>query len=649
MVVSYDSYQHESPHPLSHPGNYSFNQFPHVDKMKNIIILFFTLFLPVVGSAQAMEASIWYFGENAGLSFQSDYPTALTNGALNTKEGCASICNYEGQLQFYTDGCSVYNRNHRKMPNGFGLKGHYSASQSATIVPKPGSRTEYYIFTVACMEENLADGLCYSLVDMTLDNGLGDIVPGEKNIQIVPYTCEKVTAIEHNDCQSFWVITKMFGNSEFRSYRVSNEGVDLNPIISTTGTPVNDLTYSQGCLKVSHDGKWLVSVDNELGVDFHHFDNSNGLLTHVLSFTSALNLVGVEFSPNNTLVYISESEDNTPNIYQYDLSSDDPTTILNSRIALKHNIPAGFEPVCLQLGPDNRIYVGLFGSEFLARINKPDLSGNRCDLEEYAVYLKGRKCLTGLPNFTQSFFHPIDFTAAPNCSVGPTSFLIADSTACVYSVKWEFNDAGNYPYDTSTLLNPSYQFSHADTFYVKLTAWSELGIKITIDTVIIHQSPFANFPATNPTQDTIFFENVFLLEATPGYASYEWNTGDNINYINVTQEGKYTVTMLTEEGCQVTESVSLLDAFVAVEVPNAFTSNGDGLNDNFRPVVKTEFVRQFRMSVYNHWGQLLFETHDAANGWDGAGTMPGVYTWVIEYTNRVGKVSKLKGSVVLVK
>jgi hypothetical protein len=258
--------------------------------------------------AQGKQNNIWYFGRNAGLSFELGYPMVLTNGALFTSEGCATICNSEGQLLFYTDGSNVYNRSHKKMPNGVGLKGNSSSSQSAIIVPKPGSTTEYYIFTAPYRENNLVDGLCYSRLDMTLDNGLGDVVSVEKNIQLVPNACEKVTATLHSDGESFWVITKILGNSDFHSYRVSSEGVELNPAISTTGPPVIDMNCAAGCIKISHDRKWLVSVNFMLGVDFHHFDSSNGLVTHVISEFNTLHLFGVEFSPNNTFVYISNDQ-----------------------------------------------------------------------------------------------------------------------------------------------------------------------------------------------------------------------------------------------------------------------------------------------------------------------------------------------------
>ena len=58
------------------------------------------------------QANIWYFGKNAGLDFNSGTAIPLTDGAMNTWEGCASIADPNGNLLFYTDGITVWNKNH---------------------------------------------------------------------------------------------------------------------------------------------------------------------------------------------------------------------------------------------------------------------------------------------------------------------------------------------------------------------------------------------------------------------------------------------------------------------------------------------------------------------------------------------------------
>ena len=149
--------------------------------------------------------------------------------------------------------------------------------------------------------------------------------------------------------------------------------------------------------------------------------------------------------------------------------------------------------------------------------------------------------------------------------------------------------------------------------------------------------------------DTIPFEQTYLLEATQGYSSYQWSTGDTTYFINVTEEGDYTVTMVTDEGCEATEHVYMLETFIPIKVPNAFTPNNDGLNDVFKPVIDYEQVKRFNLTIYNRWGQRIFETADASAGWDGKNAMTGIYVWLITYENRIGKAFEIRGNITLVR
>jgi len=85
--------------------------------------------------ASNYNSNIWYFGKYAGLNFNSGSPIAVYGGQTNTIEGIATICDLNGNLLFYTEGTTIWNRFHQVMPNGSGLLGHYSAAQSSIIVP----------------------------------------------------------------------------------------------------------------------------------------------------------------------------------------------------------------------------------------------------------------------------------------------------------------------------------------------------------------------------------------------------------------------------------------------------------------------------------------------------------------------------------
>jgi gliding motility-associated-like protein len=212
----------------------------------------------------------------------------------------------------------------------------------------------------------------------------------------------------------------------------------------------------------------------------------------------------------------------------------------------------------------------------------------------------------------------------------PISYQWQTPQGTAFNTEIEIENATPDNTGTYTLMVSDY-FNCADT------------VAVALEVVPL---PSANFPTIN---DTIYYEQNFQLEATPGYASYEWSTGDTTYYITVTEEGAYSLLMETTEGCLKLENVMMINTFLPVLVPNAFTPNGDGLNDTFRPVVDYERVRMFSMAVYNHWGQRTFETTNPAEGWDGKDAPAGVYSWMISYSDMLGKVSKLRGSVTLVK
>ncbi|UOQ70088.1 hypothetical protein [Hymenobacter cellulosilyticus] len=120
---------------------------------------------------------IWVFGRRASLRFDPalDRPIAQNqiSPSFRNFEGCSSVVDEQGTLQFYTNGETVDNRLGKIMPNGTALGGSTSASQGALAVRAVNNAKLYYLFTQGDKESNLQAGLRYSLIDMRLDNGLG--------------------------------------------------------------------------------------------------------------------------------------------------------------------------------------------------------------------------------------------------------------------------------------------------------------------------------------------------------------------------------------------------------------------------------------------------------------------------------------------
>jgi len=166
------------------------------------------------------EANMWYFGNKAALDFNSGAPVPLSNNVMNTWEGVASIADpISGRLLFYTDGMTIWDSTHTAMPNGSGLLGDSSSSQAALIIPHPGMGQLYYLFTVDGYGGS--DGLRYSMINMNLNGGNGDVAVGYKNVLLQSPVSEKITAARHANGTDIWIISHLWNSNQFVSYRIS--------------------------------------------------------------------------------------------------------------------------------------------------------------------------------------------------------------------------------------------------------------------------------------------------------------------------------------------------------------------------------------------------------------------------------------------
>ena len=455
--------------------------------MKNLIFSVLFMLICFVSYSQN-EANNWYFGENAGLNFSNDDPVPLLNGQLNTGEGCASISDTDGNLLFYTDGITVFNASHGAMPNGTELNGDFSSTHSAIIIPKPNSSNIYYIFTSD--DDGGEFGLQYSEVDITLDSGSGDIT-ANKNILLYTPITEKLTAIKHATLNEYWVISHKYGNNEFLAYRVSENGVDTEPIISATGLdiPVSlNKGNTRGQIKISPDGTKLVvvrsapAIENG-GVQLFDFNSSTGQISNpkdipIYFGTLSIQAYGIEFSPNSQILYVSSGV----GIFQYDLTTSIIGEILISQHTVVTNTSSAYGYGGMQLGPNGKIYIAEWDNLYLHIINAPNNLGANCNYEEDGVYLAGKKSKLGLPPFIQSFFL-VGFQVENLCEDSSVEFT-ANISQSYDSIVWNFGD-GN----TSTNENPSHTFTTPGNYEVTLSVTSGTDNSIETQTITVYEQP----------------------------------------------------------------------------------------------------------------------------------------------------------------
>ncbi len=350
------------------------------------------------------QYNVWYFGNGAGLDFSSGVPVPLTNGQINTLEGCAVISDPEdGRLLFYTDGVTVWDATHRPMPNGNDLKGHWTSAQSALIVPNPGDTNIFYVFTAGAGFYHTANdpnnGVRYSVVNMQLNGGRGDVI--EKNIELLERGrgVEMLNATRHCNGRDYWVVAHELKSNRFFMYLVTPSGITDSVITSIGSVLSGDLgALSMG--KFSPNGKMLaVATPGEQTLELYDFDNASGRLLNYRLIASDWYYYGLEFSPDNSKLYVASIARLTePDfLYQFDLNAGDIQAIRNSRYQL-HREEGRWDGAQCQLGPDNRIYVSFRSRYRLGVINFPNIEGAGANYQHNGVQLSGRTTSYGLPN-----------------------------------------------------------------------------------------------------------------------------------------------------------------------------------------------------------------------------------------------------------
>jgi hypothetical protein len=386
-------------------------------------ILFIVIILIPLFSIAQKQGNIWYFGNHAGLNFNNGNPIPLLNGATYNgyynsgphSEGTSVICDSTGALLFYTNGKQIWNRIHQIMPNGDSLLGHWSSTQAALIVPQPGSSRYFYVFTTdAFVEDSLKYGFRYSIVDICLDNGLGDIIKDKKNIKLLDNVAEKLTAVRHANNNDYWIIVHKYYSNAFYAYHLSSIGI-IDTVISHIGSRhpnINagiDTWDAIGQMKASPDGNKLAIVNGNAGAytiaEYFNFDKNTAIVSNWNDLQTNLALqyqyYGVSFSPDNSKLYISCSL-NGVGIYQFNLAAGNGNidSVKASRTKITNYI--NYDNYALQLGIDGKIYVAS-NNGYLSAINDPNNPGLSCNFQDSAVFLSGRSSSLGLPNFIDSY------------------------------------------------------------------------------------------------------------------------------------------------------------------------------------------------------------------------------------------------------
>ncbi|MFA6059747.1 MAG: T9SS type A sorting domain-containing protein [Taibaiella sp.] len=525
----------------------------------------------------------WKFYQNGGLSFINNNPVADTSSArwnYTTSSGTveavntASVSDAQGNLLFYTDAYHVWDKNHHPMPNGNDLQTG-NALEATLILPVLENHDQYYIVHMSGIITLLgadpdAYQLRYTKVDMTLNNGLGDVVTSQKNILIASNLSGSMKAIPGNDC-NIWLVTHDLYNTQFKVFEINASGINTTPVTSNVGNGVvgfmGPLSFI-GNMAVSHDRSRLAFAqyggDLVPIIELFDFNPSTAAITNAAVIDTVAFIAGYSlcFSPNNSKLYFSmlnpgETYPNNPNnlhiessLFQYNISAGTPAAINNSRVLLSDSI-SSYNNV-MRLGPNGKIYLassyggdtsttsGYFyagnqdpsnysGPPFQAYvgcIQNPDVVGAGCNFNRKAValqsYSSGAETMGG--GFVKPYPNDTVFARHDTlgCNLSSGTMVLQSPSALSFHFEW---DNGSTTAQRTVNASGTYWVRNGDYCHYR------------VDTFVVIMENINAAIAVNG----------LVLSTTVPYTNYQWLYNGNIiagataSTYTVTQNGNYSV------------------------------------------------------------------------------------------------------------
>ncbi|TRW22547.1 T9SS type B sorting domain-containing protein [Flavobacterium zepuense] len=640
--------------------------------MKKLLI--YLMLMQAALAYSQKQNNIWYFGFNAGLDFNSGTPIPLTDGALFTWDGSTCVSNNDGEILYYSNGVTVFNKNHVIMENGEGLMGSESSTQGSLSIKVPGSVNRYYLFTVGAMEGPI--GMYYSEIDMAANNGLG-AVTAIKNVPMMNVTTEGITGTLHSNGDDLWVVARSFPGNSMYSFKVSAQGVSA-PVISSVGPVFEDTGFFDQVshMKISPTSNKLAVSSLGYGCVLYDFDNTTGAITNPVTLQTGSGS-GVEFSMSGNVLYTTGAA----SLRQYNLQAS--------------NIPASgldivtLQNATLQLASDGKIYKAENSLNALTVINNPEVLGTGCDVQIASVGLDSGLSILGLPNFITAYYVTPDFSAQNFCVNSTTEFSFMWSIV-PDTVAWDFGDG-----TTSTEVNPSHSYTAAGTYTVKVTAtkngidysrqhvitiiplpeftlpetytaciasaitiateahnfdpvnaayaWTFNGQPIAGNTASLVATGFGEYTVTitaggcATTKTTTVMQPELSVTFTEGCQNYDYILSAHLEegteestavfswegpggftagqqHITITQPGPYFVTITTQQGCIVQHDYEVVNASCPEPfIPKGISPNSDGFNDEF----DLTGLNVKHLSIFNRYGLEVYTYNDYVAQWYG--------------------------------
>ncbi|TAG55471.1 MAG: gliding motility-associated C-terminal domain-containing protein [Cytophagales bacterium] len=527
------------------------------------------------------EENFWIVDNNYALDFNHGIDPIVVNQKFGdfyffdnfmTYSSISSICDKKGNLLFYTDGNFVWNKDRQIMPNGT-LAGHnvildvsYDMKARALILPDPNIDSQYYLI----VNDHVRKVNTYTIVDISLNNGKGDVV---RNKKLIPFTKGKyfsdLRATGADSCRGIWIVGSTNDiKKKLFAFKLGVNGIDsLNPIISNIDDDIFDFYFSSFLSKNGKYYPFICSNASGFHISVYKFNKKTGRYLFDPEYkinNSFLSTSNYNFNLYTCTKMFFSNNDNNLHVYLYDFSNQggwynvDLINQNTSKTATFINVYGSDVGVIYypSHGPNGKLYKPIFNyvntgltyplnkritSHNLAVINNPDGVGTNVGYDFNGITFPGdafpRVPYQGLVNY---YGRPkprprITLPTQQICTQTPFS-LSADVSNLpqVQSGKqiWYLNDTEVISY------NPNDQYTIQEPGVYKLSFRHEECIEHT--TITVTAPPVHNIPP----KDSLC-EGKFLQLTSTGILQIK-NSANLPILSPVSVAGNYTFTVL---GC----------------------------------------------------------------------------------------------------
>lgn len=522
----------------------------------------------------------WYFGENAGFDFLNGDPVAITDeNLMASPEGCASVSDINGQLVFYTNGSTIWNRDHEVMLNGTDIGGDSTSTQAALIIPFQDDNTLFYVFTTEQVYGDFSFRLKYSIVDMKFDSAYGKVIL--KDYTLLESSTERITATGFTG--NPYLLVHEYGNPHFRSYLINDSGIGAAQHTGI-GKPhrFQNESEASGYTRFSPGGQslaMLIPGDTNY-VEIFDYDFATGAvgnprLIDIEEYGGA-RAYGLEYSSDGQKLYIT-TNGTSSKLIQYDLDSlfsEDPVSDISATKYDGYPVAAG-NYGALQRGANNVIYLAVDNATSVGEIASPTGDDDQAGFSESGIDINpdgiGRRSRLGLPNFSldaanQGQTPSIETTVG--CVGLTTVFSGVGRDSSIEEYEWSFGDGFG-----DTGQDVAHVYRSPGEYFVTLTLTNRCDtamiLRDTVDVFSIPESPMVN--------DTSICEGQVTLAAWDvdrDDLRYYWSTGDTTRTVTLTSDIFENITVLqldvaiiNADGCSSdTVSIAVGDGFGVIEL-----------------------------------------------------------------------------------